>query len=63
MVAEGVFTTDAAVQLARAHRVEMPITEQMHAILNQGKSPSEAIQELMARTSKRESYLATGNPR
>jgi glycerol-3-phosphate dehydrogenase (NAD(P)+) len=54
MVAEGVFTTDAAVQLARAHQVEMPITEQMHAILSQGKSPSEAIQELMARTSKRE---------
>jgi glycerol-3-phosphate dehydrogenase (NAD(P)+) len=58
MVAEGVFTTDAAVQLARAQRVEMPITEQMHAILSEGKSPSEAIQELMARTSKRESYLA-----
>lgn len=59
MVAEGVFTTDAAVQLARAHEVEMPITEQMHAILNQGKSPSAAIQELMARTSKRETYLAS----
>jgi len=59
MVAEGVFTTDAAVQLARAHQVEMPITEQMHAILSQGKSPADAIQELMARTSKRESYLAT----
>jgi glycerol-3-phosphate dehydrogenase (NAD(P)+) len=58
MVAEGVFTTDAAVQLSRAHAVEMPITEQMHAILNQGRSPSEAIQELMARTSKRESNLA-----
>ena len=54
MVAEGVFTTDAAVQLARAHDVEMPITEQMHAILSEGKSPAEAIQELMARTSKRE---------
>ena len=55
MVAEGVFTTDAAVQLARGHEVEMPITEQMHAILSEGKSPGEAIQELMARTSKRES--------
>ncbi len=54
MVAEGVFTTDAAVQLARAHRVEMPITEQMHGILSEGKSPGEAIQELMARSSKRE---------
>ena len=59
MVAEGVFTTDAAVQLARAHQVEMPITEQMHAILNHGKSPADAIQELMARTSKRETYLAS----
>ena len=28
-VAEGVFTTNAAVQLARAHDVEMPITGQM----------------------------------
>ncbi len=54
MVAEGVFTTDAAVQLARERDVEMPITEQMHAILSEGRSPGEAIQELMARTSKRE---------
>ena len=54
MVAEGVFTTTAAVGLARAHRVEMPITEQMHAILHQGKSPKEAIQELMTRTGKSE---------
>jgi glycerol-3-phosphate dehydrogenase (NAD(P)+) len=58
MVAEGVFTTDAAVQLAREHQVEMPITDQMHAVLSEGKSPTEAIQELMARTSKRETDLA-----
>jgi glycerol-3-phosphate dehydrogenase (NAD(P)+) len=54
MVAEGVFTTTAAVGLARAREVEMPITEQMHAILHEGKSPREAIQELMARTGKSE---------
>jgi glycerol-3-phosphate dehydrogenase (NAD(P)+) len=54
MVAEGVFTTSAAVGLAHAREVEMPITEQMHAILHQGKSPREAIQELMARTGKSE---------
>ena len=54
MVAEGVFTTTAAVGLARARGVEMPITEQMHAILHDGKSPKEAIQELMARTGKSE---------
>jgi glycerol-3-phosphate dehydrogenase (NAD(P)+) len=54
MVAEGVFTTTAAVGLARARNVEMPITEQMHAILHHGKSPREAIQELMTRSGKSE---------
>jgi glycerol-3-phosphate dehydrogenase (NAD(P)+) len=54
MVAEGIFTTTAAVGLAQAHEVEMPITEQMHSILHHGKSPREAIQELMTRTGKSE---------
>jgi glycerol-3-phosphate dehydrogenase (NAD(P)+) len=54
MVAEGVFTTIAAVGLARARGVEMPITEQMHAILNEGKAPREAIYELMTRSGKSE---------
>jgi glycerol-3-phosphate dehydrogenase (NAD(P)+) len=54
MVAEGVFTTTAAVGLAHARGVEMPITQQMHAILHQGKAPREAIQELMARSGKSE---------
>jgi glycerol-3-phosphate dehydrogenase (NAD(P)+) len=54
MVAEGVFTTTAAVGLAHARNVEMPITEQMHAILHKGKSPRDAIQELMSRTGKSE---------
>lgn len=54
MVAEGVFTTAAAVGLARVRGVEMPITEQMHAILHQAKSPREAIQELMLRAGKSE---------
>ncbi len=53
-VAEGVFTTNAAMQLARDKSVEMPITEQMHAILNAGKPPRQAIQELMAREFKSE---------
>jgi glycerol-3-phosphate dehydrogenase (NAD(P)+) len=54
MVAEGIFTTSAAVGLARARGVEMPITEQMHAILHEGKAPREAIHELMTRSSKSE---------
>src|SRR5450759_469431 len=49
MVAEGVLTTNAAVGLAHKFKVEMPITEQMYAILTQGKSPRDAIHELMTR--------------
>jgi glycerol-3-phosphate dehydrogenase (NAD(P)+) len=60
MVAEGVYTTDAAVQLAWKHGVEMPITEQMHAILNLGKSPRDAIQDLMTRSAKSEVHLTGG---
>lgn len=53
-VAEGIFTTTAAVGLAQARGVEMPITEQMHAILHQGKAPRDAIHELMTRTARSE---------
>jgi glycerol-3-phosphate dehydrogenase (NAD(P)+) len=54
MVAEGIFTTTAAVGLARARGVEMPITQQMHAILHEGKAPRAAIHELMTRSGKSE---------
>jgi glycerol-3-phosphate dehydrogenase (NAD(P)+) len=53
-VAEGVFTTRAAVDLARKKNIEMPITEQMFAILEQGKSPQQAIEDLMARATRAE---------
>ena len=58
MVAEGVFTTTAALQLARARGVDMPITEQMFAILQEGKAPREAIYELMTRSGKSEKLQA-----
>lgn len=54
MVAEGVLTTNAAVGLAHTKNLEMPITEQMHAILHDGKSPRDAIHELMTRSGKSE---------
>src|SRR5205823_14427587 len=38
MVAEGVHTTAAAVGLAKKYSVEMHITQQMHAILHEGKT-------------------------
>jgi glycerol-3-phosphate dehydrogenase (NAD(P)+) len=53
-VAEGVFTTRAALGLARRHNIEMPITEQMQLILNHGKDPREAIKHLMLRPGKDE---------
>jgi glycerol-3-phosphate dehydrogenase (NAD(P)+) len=53
-VAEGVLTTHAALGLARQHGVEMPITEQMELILNEGKDPREAIRDLMMRPGKDE---------
>ena len=55
MVAEGVFTTTAAVGLAHARGVEMPIAQQMYAILHEGKSPREAMEQLMSRSGKSES--------
>jgi glycerol-3-phosphate dehydrogenase (NAD(P)+) len=58
-VAEGVFTTHAAVGLAHADRIEMPITEQVHAILQNDKSPADAIRDLMTRSAKSEIALSS----
>lgn len=57
MVAEGISTTQAAVGLADAYGIEMPIARQMHAVLHHGKSPTTAINELMTRTVKSENGL------
>jgi glycerol-3-phosphate dehydrogenase (NAD(P)+) len=54
MVAEGVKTTMATVALATRQRVEMPITQQVHRILEGQTSPRDAIRELMERTLKEE---------
>jgi glycerol-3-phosphate dehydrogenase (NAD(P)+) len=53
-VAEGVRTTRAALGLARRYGIEMPITEQMELILDEGKDPREAIKDLMLRPGKGE---------
>jgi len=54
MVAEGVRTTKATVALAIQHGVEMPITRQIHRVLEGHISPRDAIRELMDRTLKDE---------
>ena len=53
-VAEGVRSTAAALGLAARYGVEMPIAQQMDAVLHRGKAPREAIKELMARPGRDE---------
>ncbi|MBI4343177.1 MAG: NAD(P)-dependent glycerol-3-phosphate dehydrogenase [Candidatus Omnitrophica bacterium] len=57
MVIEGVETSAAAVRLGRTHRVELPIIEQVHAILFRRRAPRAALQALMSRRRKPESRL------
>jgi glycerol-3-phosphate dehydrogenase (NAD(P)+) len=54
MVAEGLETAAPLLALAREHQIEMPITEQVDAILHAGKSPKDAIRNIMERPLKRE---------
>lgn len=54
MVAEGVATTDALLDLARVSAIEMPITEQVRDILHGERSPRDAIRAIMERPLKRE---------
>jgi glycerol-3-phosphate dehydrogenase (NAD(P)+) len=54
MVAEGVGSAAAALELARRAGVEMPITEQVHAVLTAGRGTRDAIRELMERRLKQE---------
>jgi len=53
-VAEGVKTTRSVFDLSRKHGVEMPITEQVYAILYKGISPRNAVRELMSRDPREE---------
>ncbi|MEC0226967.1 NAD(P)H-dependent glycerol-3-phosphate dehydrogenase [Paenibacillus alba] len=49
MVVEGVKTTKAAYELAQRYEVVMPITNELHNVLFEGKSPQLAAQDLMGR--------------
>lgn len=54
MVAEGVMTAHAAVDLSRRTGVAMPISEQVHLILGEGKDVRAAVTELLSRTLRKE---------
>ncbi|MEJ2483085.1 MAG: NAD(P)-dependent glycerol-3-phosphate dehydrogenase [Gemmatimonadota bacterium] len=55
-VAEGVRTTRAAVDLAKRHGVEMPISEAVYSILYEDVEPEVALARLMAREPKPERW-------
>ena len=53
-VAEGVRTAKAAFGLARRHHVDMPIVQEVNAVLFEGKSCRKAVMDLMERDAKQE---------
>ena len=53
-VAEGVATTHAAVSLARAKNIELPIAEAVKRVLDGEIPAKEAVRALLSRDAKRE---------
>jgi glycerol-3-phosphate dehydrogenase (NAD(P)+) len=54
MVVEGMYTTEAAFELAQQVGVEMPITEQIYHVINETTAAREAVLSLMSRQRKHE---------
>ena len=59
MVVEGVYSAKAAAQLAKKYEVAMPIVDEVNAVLFEGKSPAEAVNDLMMRESRSENHSLT----
>ncbi len=54
MVVEGVYSAKAAMALAEKYKVQLPIIEQVNAVLFDGKPADEAVKDLMLRDKKLE---------
>ena len=54
MVVEGVYSAKSALMAAKKHNVEIPIIEQVNAVLFENKNAAEAVNELMIRDKKLE---------
>lgn len=54
MVAEGMKTSHAALELAKQLKVEVPITQEVYEVLFKGKSAKEAAKSLLSRSAKPE---------
>lgn len=48
-VVEGAKAVQSALSLAEVHNVELPIAQQVHAILYEGRKPADAVGQLLAR--------------
>jgi glycerol-3-phosphate dehydrogenase (NAD(P)+) len=60
MVAEGLRTAQAALELGARYGVELPITEQMQAVIDGVRTPQAALAELMLRPQKSEADARKG---
>jgi glycerol-3-phosphate dehydrogenase (NAD(P)+) len=56
MVAEGVKSTRGILELANQHDVEMPIAEQVGAVLYEARKPEDVVPALMMREAKSEAH-------
>ena len=56
MVVEGVYSAKAAEKLAEKYDVSMPIVDEVNAVLFDGKSPADAVNDLMMRESRSENH-------
>jgi glycerol-3-phosphate dehydrogenase (NAD(P)+) len=52
MVVEGVATTQSAYDLAKKHKIEMPITAEIYKVIYENKDPKKAVYDLMTRPPK-----------
>ncbi|MCR4998781.1 MAG: NAD(P)-dependent glycerol-3-phosphate dehydrogenase [Lachnospiraceae bacterium] len=61
MVVEGVYSAKSALALGQKYGVELPIIEQVNAVLFDGASARDAVETLMTRNKKAESELLSWN--
>jgi len=54
MVAEGVETTQSAIELSKKYQVDMPLVTEVHKVLFEDKNPRRAVEDLMQRAPKSE---------
>ena len=56
MVAEGVYTAVAAVQMAKKYSIDMPVAQAVYSVLYEGGSAADEAKKLMRREPKTEIF-------